>query len=570
MKKELIFALLFAFLGRSAGHPLCAEGGGGVSLAGERSVYPYRWVYVSRSLGRDSDVEEIRQIVQTAAEHRLNGIVLAAGLDTISLRSADYLRRLAEVKKVCDENRIEIIPIIFSVGYGSAVLSHNVNLAEGVAVKNALFLVKGTEAHLVADPPVEIVNGGFEEFSGNRLEGFRFRDKPGQITFVDTETVKEGKASLRLEHFGELDPHGHARIMQEVKVHPYRCYRIWCWVKTEGLNPVGAFRIEVYAGGRSLAPYDPAVAATTDWRQVAMVFNSLHYDRVRVYAGLWGGRKGRVWLDGLRIEEVGLMNVLRRPGTPVTVGSDDGRMVYRERLDYEPIVDPRLNPSSPYGQPVPICLTRNSRIRDGERLRVSFYHGMCVDRVQVSLCMSEPELYEIWRKEARLMHEHLQPKKYFLSMDEIRAGGSCAACKARKMTMGEILGDCITRQVAILREVNPEAEVFIWSDMLDPNHNARGNQYIVEGDFSGSWKYVPKDLVIVCWYYPRRDTSLKFFSGLGFRTLGGAHCDANASDYTRGWLESLDRTPGACGVMYVTWQNNHDPLAAFGDLVSRR
>jgi hypothetical protein len=272
----------------------------------------------------------------------------------------------------------------------------------------------------------------------------------------------------------------------------------------------------------------------------------------------------------LRIEEVGLMNVLRRPGTPATVRSEDGRMLYREGMDYEPIVDPRLNPSRPNRQPVPIRLTRNSRIRDGQRLRVSFYHGICVNRGQVSVCMSEPELYEIWRKEARLIHDHLQPKKYLLSMDEIRAGGSCAACKARKMTMAQILGDCLTRQVAILREVNPKAEILVWSDMLDPNHNAHGNYYLVEGDFTGSWKYVPKDLVIVCWYYLKRDASLKFFSDLGFRTLAGAYYDGDTLENPRGWLESLRRTPGARGIMYTTWRNKYELLAAFGDLVSKR
>ncbi len=570
MKKRFAFTLFLAFCLASGSRALCVQSAAAASANGSEKVYPYRWVYVSRGLGRDSDVEEIRQIVPTAAAHGLNGMALAAGLDRISLRSPDYIRRLHEVKALCEKNRVEIIPLIFSVGYGGSVLGHNRNLAAGIPVKDAVFVVKGREARLVADPRVEIVNGGFEEFQGHRLKGYRFHDKPGQITFVDTKTVKEGKASLRLEHFGELDAHGHARIAQELKVHPYRFYRVWCWVKTEGLSPANALRIQVLAEGRALAPYDPGVPATTDWRHVAMVFNSLCYHRVGLYAGLWGGKGGRVWLDGLRIEELGLMNVLRRPGTPIAVRSEDGRMLYREGMDYEPIVDPRLNPSRPYGQPVPLRLTRNSRLRDGQRLRVSFYHGMCVNRGQVSVCMSEPELYEIWRKEARLIHRHLQPKKYLLSMDEIRAGGSCAACKARNMSMAQILGDCLTRQVAILREVNPKAEILVWSDMLDPNHNAHGNYYLVEGDFTGSWKYVPKNLVIVCWYYQKRDASLKFFSDLGFRTLAGAYYDGDTLENPRGWLQSLDETPGARGIMYTTWRNKYQLLATFGDLVSKR
>ncbi|NQT83659.1 hypothetical protein HQ563_11580, partial [bacterium] len=548
MRKAFVLILLLALLFAPGRRAAWAENRIGAPANAGQKVFPYRWVYVSRGLGKDSDVEDIRQIVRTAAKHELNGMVLAAGLDRISLWSADSLRRLMEVKALCEENRVELIPTIFSTGYGGAVLAHNKNLAAGIPVNDALFVVRGREARLVPDPPAQVVNGGFEEFRGNRLKGFGFHDKPGEITFVDTKTVKEGKASLRLEHFGELDPHGHARIMQELKVRPRRFYRIWCWVKTEGLSPTSAFGIQILADGHTLAPYDPRVPATTDWRRIAMAFNSLHHDRVRLYAGLWKGKEGRVWLDDLRIEEVGLMNVLRRPGTPITVRSEDGRTVYREGFDYELIVDPGLNPSRPHREAVPIRLTPSSRIRNGQQLKVSFYHGMCVNRWQVSICMSEPELYEIWREEARLIHRHLQPKKYLLSMDEVRAGGSCAACKARKMTMAKILGDCITKQVAILRGANPRAEVFVWSDMLDPNHNAHGDYYLVEGDFTGSWKYVPKDLVIVCWYHRKREASLKFFSDLGFRTLAGAYYDGNTLENPRGWLASLRKTPGACGI----------------------
>ena len=89
--------------------------------------------------------------------------------------------------------------------------------------------------------------------------------------------------------------------------------------------------------------------------------------------------------------------------------------------------------------------------------------------------------------------------------------------------------------------------MLIWSDMLDPNHNAHGNYYLVEGDYTGSWQYVPKDLTIVCWYYEKRKESLAFFSSHGFRTLAGAYYDGDTLDNPRGWLEVLDKTPEAVG-----------------------
>jgi hypothetical protein len=192
-----------------------------------------------------------------------------------------------------------------------------------------------------------------------------------------------------------------------------------------------------------------------------------------------------------------------------------------------------------------------SRIGAGQALRVSYYHGMAINDGQVTICMSEPKVYDIWRRQAELIQKHLAPERWLLSMDEIRSGGSCEACKARKMTMAQVLGDCLTRQFEMIRSVNPKAEVYVWSDMLDPNHNAHDNYYLVDGDFSGSWKHVPKELRIVCWYYEKRQESLSHFSGLGFKTLAGAYYDADTLENPKGWLEALGRTSGAVGIMYT-------------------
>jgi hypothetical protein len=386
---------------------------------------------------------------------------------------------------------------------------------------------------------------------------------------VDTSFFLNGKASLRFQNFGKYE-HGHARVMQEVKVRPHRCYRLSCWVKTEQLEPKGSFRISVLSSdGRNLAPRDPAIPSTTNWRQVVMGFNSLDYDIARLYLGVWGGKSGRFWIDDIQIEETGLLNILRRPGTPITVKGEKTGTIYAEGKDFAEITDPRLNFRFDHDPPV-IKILPAGRIKNGEHLRVSYYHGIAINRGQVSACMSEPEVYEIWKKQAGLIHKHLAPKKYLLSMDEIRAGGACMACKKRNITMAQILGDCITKQVKIIRQVNQDSEVLVWSDMLDPNHNAHDNYYLVEGDFTNSWMNVPKDLVIVCWYYNKRVESLKFFSSLGFRTLAGAYYDGDTLENPKGWLEVLERTPRACGIMYTTWQNKYELLASFGDLVAGR
>jgi uncharacterized protein YegJ (DUF2314 family) len=541
----------------------------GIVPASWGKEYPYRWVFVSRSLRSDQDVADIERIVQTASEHGLNGMVLSAGLDRLDRQPPEYLDRLAKVKAICDKSRVEIIPSVFSVGYGGSVLAYNRNLAAGIPVVDAPFVAAGGEARFDPDRKVQIANAGFEQHDGDRLAGYGFQDRPGEVSFVDSTVFRTGAASLRFEGFGRYE-HGPARVMQEVAVEPHRCYRLSCWVKTQGLEPKDAFRLLVLGpDGHELAPYDPGVPGTTDWRRVVMGFNSLGCDKVRVYAGVWGGRAGRFWIDDFEIAEVALLNVLRRPGTPVTVRNSATGETYEEGKDFGFIQDEKLDFRFDH-EPRPIALLAGGRIREGERLKVSYYHGIGVNRGQVSVCMSEPQVYEIWTRQAREMHERLVPSKYLLSMDEIRAGGSCQACRQRHLSMAQILGDCVTKQVAILRQADPEAEVFIWSDMLDPNHNAHADYYLVEGDFTGSWRYVPKDLVIVCWYYDKRNESLAFFSSHGFRTLAGAYYDGDTLENPRGWLDALDKTPNAVGIMYTTWQDKYALLGPFGDLVRDR
>jgi len=532
------------------------------------TVYPCRWVYVHRNLREDRDVDEIATIVATAAEHGLNGMVLAAGLDHLDRQPPDSLQRLAKVEEICARHKVEIIPIVFSIGYGSTFLSEDRNLAEGFLVSDQRMVVAGREAHLQSEAPVEVVNGGFEQHENNRLKPCTMQDAPGKISFVDTQVFHEGKAALRLESFGQ-DPHGHGRVAFDVPVRPHHCYRVSCWVKTEELAPAGAFRVQVYAGNRPLAPHDARLPATTDWRPVTMAFNSLDFDQIRIYAGVWGGKSGRVWIDDLRIEEVALVNLLRRPGTPVLVRDEATGRAYREGQDFIPLEDPELNFRFDHDGP-PLRLLPGGHIHDGQALRVSYYHGLAVHEHQVSACMSEPKVYQIIAREARAIQQRLHPRRWLLSMDEIREGGSCAACRARRLTMAQILGDCITRQFQIIRGLDPQAEVFIWSDMLDPHHNAHAGYYLVDGDYTGSWNYVPKELRIVCWYNKMRKESLAHFSGLGFATLAGAYYDADSLDSSRQWLEALEQTPQAVGIMYTTWRNKYELLAPFGDLVTRR
>jgi len=114
----------------------------------------------------------------------------------------------------------------------------------------------------------------------------------------------------------------------------------------------------------------------------------------------------------------------------------------------------------------------------------------------------------------------------------------------------------------------PDLQVYIWSDMLDPNHNAHGDYYLVDGDFTGSWNHVPKDLVIAVWGGAPRPKSVQFFAEQGFPMLIACYYDAPNLEDVKGWLKAVQGVPKVQGFMYTPWTKKYDLLEEFGKLVS--
>jgi len=528
--------------------------------------YPDRLVWVfGWNLGRDNEVTEVDQVLDAAGKSGLNGAVMSFGLDTLCQKTPAFFRRLEQVEQACARNHLELIPSIFSVGYAGAALAHDHNLAEGFPVEEAPFIAKGGEAGLVSDPAPLLANGGFENFAGNQPAGYLLVEQPGTISFIDPEVKHGGQASLRMENF-TANRWGHGRVAQQVKLKPHRVYRMSLWVKTEGLQPAGAFKmLALVARDREIAPRSFSVPATGDWRKLTMLVNSLDYDQVNLYAGVWGGKAGKFWLDDWTLEEIGPVNVLHRPGTPVTVKNEAGSLTYVEGKDYAPLVDATYDVYRVDREAARLKLLAGGRIQEGQKLKVSWYHPMIVHDGQIGCCMAEPALYEIFDHEAKLLAERLHPKRVLLNMDEIREGGTCAACRGRNM--GELLGECITKQVLSLRKYLPGGRVYIWSDMLDPNHNAHGNYFLVKGDFTGSWNQVPKDLIMAVWGSEPQTKNLQFFAGQGFQTLGACYYDADNLDQVKAWLAVTKPMTSVRGLMYTPWTRKYQLLGEFGELL---
>jgi hypothetical protein len=534
--------------------------------------YARRWVYVMTNLQVNANADKLIALIERSAKAGFNGLVLADyKLNVLDRVTQDFFKNLARVQKVAGAAGVELIPAVFPIGYSDGLLAHDPNLAEGVPVDRAPFVVRGRQAVLDPRPAVALNNGDLEESTGDRFPGFGFQDEPGGDTFADANVAHHGCRSCRMAADG---PSPNRRLVQQVPVRPHACYRISAWVKTAGLSIPSSFRLLAISagrkGGRSLTFAEGGIEPTQDWKRIEVVFNSLDHDAVNVYAGLWGQGKGTLWIDELAVEELGLVNVLRRPGCPLTVTSDDGRTVYIEGRDFEPVADPKLGQVPFAGEydtehaPAALRITPRSRIRDGQRLRVSWYHPILTVGGQVMCCPSEPKTYELLRVQARKVNDLMAPRTFFMSHDEIRVLNWCKACTDRHLTPGQILADNVKRCVAILHDVNPKAEIITWSDMFDPNHNAVKEYYLVNGTLEGSWEGLPSSVTIANWNGGKARPSLEFFAGRGHRQLIAGYYDVDDLSGFTPWDAAAKDVKGVDGFMYTTWSAKFKLLEEYG------
>ncbi len=459
-----------------------------------------------------------------------------------------YFANVARVRAAAREIGIALVPALFGVGYSNDLLSNDPNLAEGLPVKEALFLVKDSVARHVPDPAV-----AWEDTPLTNRKAW---------SFVDDNLVSENGA-LRS---GATD--GNARLSQRVKVQPFRQYHVSVRIKTEDFKG-GRAEIKVMAGkGAQLNYTYLGEKLSQDWRTHHITFNSLDRSEVQLYFGVWGGHKGTLWWSEPRLEECGLVNVLRRPGAPLAVKIEGGRAL-EEGADFKPVADPRLGAVPYAGEYEPWHEAPELRVRglaEGTRLRVSFYHPHTIYEGQVSACVSEPAFTALLERQAADVHKLWAAPGYMMSHDEWRVLGWCDACQSRTLTPGQIVADNVRTCAGILRATAPGARVFVWSDMFDPHHNAKPEYYLVHGDLSGSWAGLDKDVIVVNWNSGKAAESLKFFADRGHRQLIAGYYDGPLAR-TREWLDKTKGVPGVMGVMFTTWKANYSQLEAFAQML---
>ena len=539
-----------------------------------------RWLYTHPGfdLRKDDQADDLIKLIHRAKKAGFNGVsVRTSRLMIRGFKLPDnYYANIKRAVKAAEEADIELIPRVMSInGYSNALLSNNPNLAPGVPVRGCLFEVKDGKA-TVANKQNLLDFGDFENYSQpNRPTGISFLDVPGEVSFQDTEVVHSGKSSLRFEHFESATKHGNCRILKKLKVKPWQEYHLRVWIKTEKVRRPHSIDVQIHGNVADrkrvgIHKRDINVRGTQDWTEHHAMFNSLHNSEVWVYIGGWNPGGGKIWLDDASIHEAGGINLIRRKGCPVKVTSEDGSITYEEGRDFARWEYPKMGRVRWPGQyqvshpEPPIVLTKNSRIKDGQKLKVSFHHtlhhlngGMCV-------CLSHDEVFGNLRTHFETVRKLYGSKTYMMNQDEIRLAGWCELCNRPDLTTGQVLARCVRRCTDIIHTVDPKATVLTWSDMFDPNHNAVDNYWLTRGTMKGSWEGLDKSILIGNWNQQNKTPSMKFFSKRGHHQVMATYYDRfNWQQVTKDWMKAAEDIPNVDGIMYTTWSNQYDHLEEF-------
>lgn len=499
--------------------------------AGEK---PDLWLYYPVNLLPDQNIDKLEQLWRRAASLGYNHVLLAdSKFNRLSNMPRSYFMNCDRVKQIARELNIQIVPAEFDLGYSNDMLSNDPNLAEGLPVKDTPFVVHEGHARCESDVKLGL-------------------NKPSFVD--DTVRMEAGIATV-------TNNAGNARFVYQLNVPPYRCFHVSVEIKTD--HYTGQPEVHPLAGGRTLCWQTLHPAQTQDWKREDLIFDSLDNSKVGLYFGVWGSAKGTLQWRNWRIEEVGLLNVLRRGGAPCVVTTEDGKPLVEGR-DYDRIEDPHMG-NVPYAgeyqawhEPPPI----QTKLPDGTKLRVSWYFPPIVYDGEVAACISEPKTDQLLADQARRMRELWGADGYMMSYDEFRCCNWDQSCEKRNQTPGQMLAESV-RQCTKL--VQPQ-QAYTWNDMFDPFHNAvKGPYFLVNGPWAGSWEGLDPSVIILNWNHGKRDQSLKFFADRGNRQVLCGFYDNDLSEWSQ-WLESGKKVKGIVGYMYTTWRGDYSKLEQFAKM----
>ena len=229
-----------------------------------------RWVYLPANFQVDEKAEEIARLIQRAGKAGYTHTLVAdSKFSRLATVMPNYVPNVEKVKAAAKEAEVEIVPALFPVGYSNDMLFHDPNLAEGLPVKDAPYVVKGGEAKIQADPQASLPGGAMNDRSG--------------WGSIDENIVAEDGTM----HSGPTE--ANARIQRTVKVKPYRQYHVSARIRSKDFAGGIAEIKAIGKDGKQLQWSYLKVQPDQDWTRHDVTFNSLASEEVRFISAFGAG-----------------------------------------------------------------------------------------------------------------------------------------------------------------------------------------------------------------------------------------------------------------------------------------
>ena len=494
-----------------------------------------------------------------------------------------------ETQKLFDGIRARDMDLVLAtsaMGFCGSLIADNTNLTTGYPIENQR--LKAINGRLVPISTATIANGGFDSYTGDRPANWSFQDAPGERTFIDTKVSRTGAASFRAEaRGGEM-----SRVSTNFPVTPFHQYTLSVWVKMDNLT---AKNIQVVLRDqndldRNLTVLDiskPSAKGgreyigkpqneTLDWTEVRIAFNSQDAVLVNLGLSVFGGTTGTIWWDDVSISDTPTLNWLNRDDLPTSIRLENGRDL-RFGTDVELPVDSLLGFSRYEGRydtqhiAPQVAVLNPVSVREGAVLEISGYHALPTAKGQVSCSWNNAEVLDRLRRVHQKLQDTYRPDAFLINYSEVRTGG-WEPSDTEFPTSGAAFAAAIKKAFDDLIEISPDTKHYFWSDMIDPEHNARDKYYQVNNTLADAHKTLDTNKVILAtWWEGEKITnlgpsSLKFFADKGFEQVIGAYYDADVDQNFNRWQTAAQDVNGIIGNMFATWQKNYENIEAFGDL----
>ncbi|MFB3891668.1 MAG: hypothetical protein ACE15C_06545 [Phycisphaerae bacterium] len=526
-----------------------------------------KWIFAFANFAKDDRTQELTDLVKRGHKAGYNGILVSdVKFDKLQLTDDAYKKRLQAFRKVCRDEQVKIAVHVGAYGYSDMFLTHDRNLAEGMPVRDATFIVKGGKL-VPFDETTRLVNGSFEDVKDGQPVGWQL-DGAGTTCIIDEKDKTDGKVSLCMKEAKKA-----VRAQQKVKLQPWHYYIISAKCKTQKWPPREIRLQAVAPAAGALNAQEVHAEKTMDWKTLYANFDSQDATEATIQFGNWAPDGGTGWFDDCRIEPGGFINIIRRDDLPLKVTSEDGKTIYEEGKDFSKVEDPKyLNDPNPgyftigHEQPT-VTIPAGSKLKEGQKVLASYHFASEAGKAgQMNVCMAEPKVFDLLKEQAQWMKDNVDPDVYFMGYDEIRHAGWDDSCVKSGKTPGELLADSVRKLTEIIKEVAPGKPIATWNDMFDPYHNASPtarHYYLVKGvgPWAKSWEGLSPDVVIFNWRQNKVE-GLKFFADRGHQQILAGYYDKDPARIVE-WLKMGKDLPGIIGVMYTTWVNKYDQLEDF-------